>query len=162
MQTGHKLARHLALTVPPLLMLLSALFLAGCGSDASEPPAAPPAPSVSVAEVVVRDVNAWEEFTGRLEAPETVEVRPRVTGYVEQVRYTEGGEVRQGDVLFVIDQRPYRAELARAEAELERARARVDLAQAEAARARKLLKARVISQEEHDQRVAADAQGRAE
>jgi multidrug efflux system membrane fusion protein len=89
---------------------------------------------------------------------EAVQIRPRVAGVIDEVRFTEGHEVEPGDVLFVIDQRPYRAELARAEAELEAARAQVAPARSEAARARTLFEKRNISQEVLDQRVAAEAQ----
>lgn len=138
------------------------LAVTGCGIDASEPaPQMPPPPPVSVAEVLVRDMNTWDEFTGRIEAAESVELRPRVSGAIQEVRFTEGREVEEGDVLFVIDQRPYRAELARAEAELERARAQVSVAQSEASRARKLIQGRAISQEDYDQRLATVAQAKA-
>ena len=142
-----------------LLVTLAATLLTACGSDASQGP--PPAPAVSVAEVVTRDVNSSEEFTGRVEAAETVAIRPRVAGYIQRVRYDEGREVAKGDVLFVIDQRPYRAELARAEAELARARAQASLARSEATRAGTLLEAQAISQEEYDRSIGADAQVKA-
>src|SRR5512145_2113943 len=95
-----------------LPLVLMALVVSACSSGASEQQAAPPSPPVSVAPVLTRDINQWDEFTGRVEATKTVEVRPRVAGYIQAVRYTEGREVRKGEVLFVIDQRPYRAELA--------------------------------------------------
>jgi multidrug efflux system membrane fusion protein len=138
---------------------------AGCRSDAAQDAGQeqgpPPAPQVSVAEVVSKEVRNWDEFTGRVEAVESVEIRPRVSGYIDEVRYTEGAEVAKGDVLFVIDQRPYRAELARVEAELARARAQYELARSEMNRARKLLETRAISQEEHDQRIAIASQTQA-
>src|SRR5215207_1359731 len=85
--------------------LLAALVgLSGCRSDATTV-AQPPAPQVSVAAALERDVTEWDEFTGRLEAVESVEVRPRVTGYIESVNFTEGSTVRKGDLLFVIDPR---------------------------------------------------------
>ena len=101
------------------------VLLVGCGQPAASPePATPAPPAVSVAEVVVREVMQWDEFTGHIEAVETVEIRPRVAGYIERFNFKEGQEVKKGEVLFVIDQRPFRAELMRAEAELERAPAR--------------------------------------
>lgn len=145
-----------------LALPLAAALLAGCDSGSAEWSGQPPPPQVSVADVVVRQVNDWNEFTGRVEAAKTVEIRPRVNGYIDQVLYAEGREVAKGDVLFVIDQRPYRAALAHAEAELARARAQAALAKSEVARAKKLLESRAISREEHDQAIAADAQGRAE
>ena len=101
----------------------------------------PPPPEVSVAQVVSRDVRQWDEFTGRVTAVETVELRPRVSGYVERVAYEEGQEVRKGDLLFVIDQRRYRAALDRAQAELERARSEAQLARPGTARAQTLVDA---------------------
>lgn len=111
--------------------LLALAVLAGCsGGQAAEQ--APPPPEVGVAEVPVRPVSQWDEYSGRIEAVETVELRPRVSGYIEKVNYREGQEVKKGDVLFVIDDRSYRAELARAEAALRRARAQAELARSEA------------------------------
>jgi multidrug efflux system membrane fusion protein len=86
---------------------------------------------------------------------ESVEVRPRVSGYIDSVNFTEGSVVKKGDLLFVIDPRPYRAELARAEAELTRATARVELARSDVERSEKLLKIHAVSQEEYDQRANA-------
>ncbi|MGH6884493.1 MAG: efflux RND transporter periplasmic adaptor subunit [Geminicoccales bacterium] len=143
------------------IVILGVAALAACTGEAA--PGAPmPPPAVSVAPVLVQEVARWDEYTGRVEAVETVDLKPRVSGYIERVNYTEGQEVAEGDVLFVIDQRPYRAALARAEADLARARAQAGLAQTEAARARKLAEQRAISTEELDQREAAVAQARAE
>ena len=121
----------------------------------------PPPPEVSVAQVVSRDVRQWDEFTGRVTAVETVELRPRVSGYVERVAYEEGQELRKGDLLFRIDQRSYRAAFDRARAELERARSEAKLAASELARAQTLVDARAISGEEFDARKAAATQGNA-
>src|SRR6476661_6472954 len=108
--------------------LLAALVaLSGCRSEATTATQAP-APQVSVASALERDVTEWDEFTGRLEAVESVEIRPRVAGYIESVHFTEGGLVKKGDLLFVIDPRPYKAELDRAQAELTRAEAHAQLA----------------------------------
>jgi multidrug efflux system membrane fusion protein len=123
--------------------------------------AMPPPPEVSVAQVVSRDVRQWDEFTGRVTAVETVELRPRVSGYVERVAYEEGQEVRKGDLLFQIDARSYRAAFDRARAELERARSESKLAASELVRAQTLADARAISGEEFDSRKAAAAQGNA-
>jgi multidrug efflux system membrane fusion protein len=106
-----------------LLSLSATLFAAGCASEAAPGEGMPPPPEVSVAEVKQRDIRPWSEFTGRIEAVQTVQLRPRVSGYIERIAYEEGQEVEKDQVLFVIDQRPYRAALARAEAELARARA---------------------------------------
>jgi multidrug efflux system membrane fusion protein len=142
------------------IALFALATVAGCrGEAASE--SMPPPPEVSVATVVVKEVRPWDEFTGHIEAVETVELRPRVSGYIDSVNYVEGGEVQKGDVLFVIDQRTYRAELARAEAELARATTQANLARSEVVRAKKLADARAISTEELDQRNSALAQAEA-
>ncbi|WP_371827892.1 efflux RND transporter periplasmic adaptor subunit [Litchfieldella anticariensis] len=155
----HSSSRRMRMVIP---MLLGFAFLAGCDTQADSAQQQPPPPEVSVAEVVVKDVRFWDEFTGHIEAVETVELRPRVSGYIERINYTEGQVVDEGDVLFVIDQRPYRAELARAEADLQRAQARAELARAEAARAETLAQTRAISREELDQRRAASAEAEAD
>jgi membrane fusion protein, multidrug efflux system len=146
----------------PGLIALFALIAAvsGCRGEAATE-SMPPPPEVSAATVLVKDVRPWDEFTGHVEAVETVELRPRVSGYIDRVNYEEGGEVKEGDVLFVIDQRTYRAELERAEAEFARAKTQADLARSEVARARKLAEARAMSAEELDQRLSALAQAEA-
>ncbi len=124
-----------------------------------EGPAAPPLQAVTVAEVPEREIAEWDEFTGRLEAVDQVEIRPRVSGYITRVTFDEGKEVRKGEVLFEIDPRPYQAELARTEAELERARSAAALAASDVQRAGKLVEAQAISREEYDSRTSAEAQG---
>ncbi len=133
-------------------MLLAAVLLAGCGNKAPPPP---PPPEVNVAKVLEREINDWDEFSGRLQAIESVEVRPRVTGYVDRVAFREGAEVRKGDLLFVIDPRPYQAELERAEAALARARAQAELGRAQRARAEQLIATNAISRDDYDARVNA-------
>lgn len=153
--------RYVVLVISLLTM---AMLASGCdpvGGEASTGPAGPPPPEVSVAKVVQRNIAQWDEFTGHVEAAETVEIRPRVSGYIDSVEYIDGEEVVQGQVLFIIDQRPYQAELERAEAELARAKTQAQLAKTEVARARKLIDAKMISQEEYDQRAAASEQGAA-
>jgi RND family efflux transporter MFP subunit len=152
-------------TVTVLLPALAVASLAliglnGCKSEASGQAAAP-SPQVAVAAALGRDVVEWDEFTGRLEAVESVEVRPRVTGYIDSVNFTEGSIVRKGDLLFVIDQRPYRAELTRAQAELSRAVARDELTATDVMRSENLLAVKAVSQEEYDQRVNASRESRA-
>jgi len=132
----------------------TAALLAGCGS--STQPAAPEPPQVSVAMVPEREIVEWNEYAGRLSAVDTVEIRPQVSGVLERVAFTEGTEVRRGDLLFQIDPRPFQAELERAQAQQEQARTAAVLAAADLARGDRLLASRAISQEEHDQRVAAD------
>jgi multidrug efflux system membrane fusion protein len=147
------------------LALIGVLSLAGLSlaaltvSGGKEPPAAPPLQAVTVAAVPEREIAEWDEFTGRLEAVDQVEIRPRVSGYIKRVTFDEGKEVRKGEVLFEIDPRPYQAELARAEAELERARSAASLARSEVQRAGKLVELQAISREEFDSRTSAEAQG---
>jgi len=131
------------------------------GREAAPGEAGMPPPEVSVAQVASRDVRQWDEFTGRVSAVETVELRPRVSGYVERVAYQEGQEVRKGDLLFLVDQRSYRAAFDRARAELEHARSEARLAASEYARAQTLVDLRAISREEFDARKAAATQGNA-
>ncbi len=119
----------------------------------------PPATPVSVAAVIEREVRDSDEFSGRLEAFETVEVRARVSGVVTNVAFAAGRDVKKGELLFALDPRPFQAELARAEAELARATTRADHARTELARAEKLLASRAISQQEYDERVSADREG---
>jgi len=141
---------------------VAAVVAAGCSSHAAPGGAAmPPPPEVSVAQVLVKNVRQWDDFTGRVAAVQTVELRPRVSGYVDKVAYVEGREVAKGDLLFVIDQRPYRAQLAKAQADLARARSEAQLAQTQDARAQTLVAAKAISREEFDTRHAAVAQGNA-
>lgn len=136
-----------------------AFLLAACGS--TPPPAAPPPSKVTVAKPVVRDVVEWDEYTARLEAVDTVEVRARVSGYLEAVRFVEGAMVKKGDVLFVIDPRPYTAVLNRADAEIALAKARLELANKRYERAAKLVARNAISQEETDTRAAEARQAEA-
>ncbi|MGH8083838.1 MAG: efflux RND transporter periplasmic adaptor subunit [Lysobacter sp.] len=150
--------------LPELTLAIAAvvltLGLSGCGSQAA-PGGAMPAPAVSVAQVVEKPVQHWDEFTGRIEAVKSVELRPRVSGYVERVAFEEGEEVAKGDLLFVIDPRPYQAALAQAEANLARARSEADLAKAQSTRAQTLVEAKAISREEAEARRAAASQGNA-
>jgi RND family efflux transporter MFP subunit len=149
-----------AIVVPALV--LSLLAAAGCArNEASTPAPAEAAPQVSVAQVVSRPVTDFDEFTGRFVAVERVEIRPRVSGYIASVALTPGREVKQGDVLFTIDPRPYEAELKKAKAEVARARTQLALAQSERERATKLLNLRAISQEEFDSRASGSEQGEA-
>jgi RND family efflux transporter MFP subunit len=149
--------RRLAVTG---VLSLAALSLAALTvGRAKAPPAAPPPQAVTVAEVVQREIAEWDEFTGRLQAVDQVEIRPRVSGYIKRVTFAEGKEVKKGEVLFEIDPRPYQADLARAEAELERARSASSLAKSERERAGTLVAAQAISREEFDSRTSAEAQG---
>lgn len=146
----------MAMTVRHSLLLLPiavlAAGLAGCGGPAEgQQPGGPQASPVGVAAAVQRPVRDTEEFTGRLEAVESVEVRPRIGGTIERVHFRDGAFVKAGDMLFTIDQRPYQAEVARSEAQLVSAQSQSELAKAELARAQKLLEAKAVSRQEYDQ-----------
>ncbi|WP_257387428.1 efflux RND transporter periplasmic adaptor subunit [Tahibacter caeni] len=138
-----------ALANAGLLMLLG-LALAGC-SHSGPPPQMPP-PQVSVATVVQKDVTLWDEFTGRIEAVDKVEVRPRVAGYLDKVNFEEGRQVKKGDLLFQIDDREYRAAHSRAAAEVERARSRAALAQRQLERSRQLVANKLVARNDVDLR----------
>ena len=100
-----------------LALVGGAAALSGCSESRGAPQGgAGMLPQVSVAPAVQREVQDFDEFSGRLEAPQTVDIRARVSGAIETVHFREGQDVRKGDLLFSIDPRPYKAELARTEA----------------------------------------------
>jgi RND family efflux transporter MFP subunit len=134
---------------------LIALILAGGGCRRSEDVAGPPPPKVSASKPVVREVVEWDEYTGRLQAIDTVEMRPRVSGYIQSIAFPDGAIVKEGDLLFVIDPRPYEAILGQANAQVEVAKARLELARRESARAERLLANRAISAEDAERRTSA-------
>lgn len=138
------------------LLFISVLALSAC--DKSTTPAAqasaPPAVQVSVAKAVQKDIQDWDIFTGTIEAPEQVQLRPRVAGYIQKVSFVEGDIVNKGDVLFEIDPAPFAAEVARLEAELISGKSAEKLAQTELRRARKLSKQNAIANEVLDTRHA--------
>jgi RND family efflux transporter MFP subunit len=139
---------------------LAAFILASCArNEAAEAPQGPP--PVQAAKVLSKPVTEYDEFTGRFEAVERVEVRPRVSGYVTAARFEQGHAVKKGDILYVIDARPYQATLKHAQAELTRARTQLALASSEGERAEKLLAKRAISQEEFDARTSGSEQAAA-
>ena len=149
-----------ALTLSVLAVVSATL--SACGrNEAATNAAAPPPPQVTVAQVISKPVTEFDEFTGRFEAIERVEVRPRVSGYISSVNFTEGSEVKKGDVLFVIDQRPYAADLKHAEAAVAQAKSQLALAKSEKVRAANLLAQHAISQEEFDTRSSGDEQAQA-
>ncbi len=141
---------------PSLRIALSIAFLAALSACGKQPEQSgpPPAMEISVATVPEREITEWDEYTGRLESVQTAEIRPQVTGYVQEIKFEEGRDVKKGDVLFVIDPRPFQAELDKATAEVDRAKTAADLAKADLARADKLLATRAISQEEYESRKA--------
>ncbi|MEB7932100.1 efflux RND transporter periplasmic adaptor subunit [Enterobacter quasiroggenkampii] len=141
-------------------MLLSVL-LVGCDNSVAQN-AAPPAPAVSAADVVVKSISQWDSFNGRIEAVESVQLRPRVSGYIDKVNYTDGQEVKKGEVLFTIDDRTYRAALEQAQANLARTKTQASLAQSEANRTDKLINTHLVSREEWEQRRSAAVQAQAD
>lgn len=140
-----------------------ALSVTGCkpAAAASKAQAAPPPPTVTVAKPILRKVIEWDEYTGRLAAPEMVEIRARVSGYLDTIHFKEGTEVKAGELLFTIDPRPYEAAVQRATAEASNARSRADLAATEAKNAEHLRDSQAISTEEYERRIkaAAEAEG---
>jgi multidrug efflux system membrane fusion protein len=135
-----------------LLATALTLALAACArSQASGPTPAPPAPEVTVATVIAKPLRDFEEFTGRLEAVDSVEIRPRVSGFIDSVQFTEGARVRKGQLLFRIDPRPFQAEVNRLTAELRRARSQAALAESNHSRGERLISQKLISQQDFDQ-----------
>ncbi|MHB9345526.1 efflux RND transporter periplasmic adaptor subunit [Enterobacter vonholyi] len=141
--------------------ILLSVLLVGCDNSVAQN-AAPPAPAVSAADVVVKSISQWDSFNGRIEAVESVQLRPRVSGYIDKVNYTDGQEVKKGEVLFTIDDRTYRAALEQAQANLARAKTQASLAQSEANRTDKLINTHLVSREEWEQRRSAAVQAQAD
>jgi multidrug efflux system membrane fusion protein len=138
-----------------VLSVMSLLFSAGCSDAAHSKSPAPSAPEVSVAEVICKQLGDSDEFTGRLEAVHVVEVRPRVSGYLQKVNFKEGAIVQQGAVLFEIDPRPLQAEVDKLMGDLAQARADLSRANSDFQRAERLRNNDGMSIEEYDRRSAA-------
>lgn len=115
---------------------------------------APPPPAVTVAKPLIRELVEWKEFTGQFEAVDSVEVRARVSGYLESINFTDGQIVKQGDLLFVIEPKPYEIALASAQADLAEANANLELAKAQLERTAELRKKDYATAETYDERVA--------
>ena len=143
------------------VMAAAALATSACSRGGAQA-AAPPPPEVDAAQVVVRPVRQWDEFSGRTAATDAVDVRARVSGYIDRIAFKEGGEVKAGDLLFVIDPRPYRAAYDSALAQLAHARATEQLAQENEKRAQRLIAGKAISREEFDTRSAGSTQSNAD
>jgi RND family efflux transporter MFP subunit len=131
--------------------VIAAIVLASCGKQA---PPAPPKPNVSVANPLQRNITDWDDYVGRFEAIQDTQVMPRVSGVIQQVKFSEGREVGQGEILFVIDQAPFQAALAQAQADVAKAQAALANADTELARAKSLLAANAISKEEYETKLA--------
>ncbi|MBR0737448.1 efflux RND transporter periplasmic adaptor subunit [Bradyrhizobium liaoningense] len=132
--------------------LLFALALAGCGERAQSQAAAPLPPSVTVAQPIKRTVTDWDEFTGRFDAIEEVQVRARVGGFVNSVEFKDGAIVRAGDLLYIIDPRPFEAVVSQAQGQLDDARAKAELARRELDRGLNLVQTSAVSVQVVDQR----------
>src|SRR6266403_2269449 len=147
------IGRHLSMNARLIAtaVLSMGLIITGCGKHAVA--TAPGAPVVSVVQPVAREVIEWDEYIGRLESPESVDLRARVSGYLDKVHFKEGKEVKKGDLLFTIDRRPYKADLDRAVADYERAQSQTELAKNDADRAQKLILTKAISTEDYDTKV---------
>ncbi len=157
-QQDSRLRRRRLWTSATVVTAIAAAVAAAFGlqaSNANSAPtatAAPPPMPVSVATVVQRDVASWDEFSGRLEAVERVDIRARVAGTLQAVHFREGALVKPGDLLFTIDPAPYAAEADRAQAQLVAAQARLSFTTSELERARRLWDERAIAQREFDER----------
>ncbi len=138
---------------------LGVVALQGCSRPAEG--GAPPAPQVTVATPLVQQIQEWDDFAGRFEAPQSVEVRARAGGYIQDVHFRDGQYVRRGALLFTLDPRPAQAALSAARAQLSQAQAQLSLAQSELTRAETLLSSQAISQAEADTRRGAVEQAEA-
>jgi multidrug efflux system membrane fusion protein len=142
-----------AIAIAVALLVVGGVGTLSVTSRASKAPVAQSAPAaVSVAAVIEKSVIEWDDFSGRVEAIERVEIRPRVAGTIDAVHFKDGQLVKKGDALFTIDPRPYQAEVARAEAAQAGAQARLVLTKTELDRTRKLVETHAVAQRELDQR----------
>ena len=138
-------------TSTSILAVICATVLTGCGHSRAQSAsnAAPPPPAVTVAQVIARPLHHWDELTGELEAVNTVDVHPRVSGFIDSVQFTEGARVGKGQVLFQIDPRPFEIEIERLSAELKRAQSKLEYAKAGHARAERLFAQNAIARASH-------------
>ena len=153
--TGAQLARRLS------GIALAMVLLSGCDNSVAQH-SAPPAPAVSAANVLMKPITQWDEFTGRVEAVQSVQLRPRVSGYIDKVNYQEGDEVKKGQVLFTIDDRTYRAAQQQALAQLVHARNQAALTRSESARTETLVGSQAVSKELWEQRRSAASQAQSD
>src|SRR6195256_1877226 len=143
-QTGPSrdvLESNLMIRIIPLAgLLLVAHALASCSDSKPGAAAAPPPPPVTVARPLQKTITEWDEYTGRFAAVEHVEVRARVSGFIDSIDFKEGQIVKQGDLLFVIDPRPYRIAVEQAKADVDRAQAKLEIAALDVQRATPLVR----------------------
>lgn len=139
---------------PGLLALITLIAMSGCENktDSDAKTAQAKLPVVKVAQALIQDITEWDEYIGRIEAISSVDVRARVGGYLEKVNFKAGEMVKKDDLLFLIDPKPFKAQLNYAEAELEQAKAKRELAKNDMARAEGLFRGKAISAEEYDAR----------
>lgn len=147
--------RTAAIAAAAIAVVGGAAFGLQASAQAPDAPAAPPAIPVAVAQVTQQDVALWDEFSGRLEAVQRVDIRPRVAGAVQAVHFREGALIKQGDLLFTLDAAPFNADVDRAQAQVVAAQARLSYTHSEMERSTRLWEERAIAQREHDERVNA-------
>ena len=133
-------------------VLFAAQLVAGCDNRTATSAGPPPAPPVTVARPLQKMITEWDEYTGRFTALETVEVRARVSGFIESVHFNEGQMVKQGDLLFVIDRRPYQLAVEQAKADLDRAQSRLEIASLDVQRGAPLVRNQTVTEREFDTR----------
>jgi membrane fusion protein (multidrug efflux system) len=142
-----------------LVVAVASLGLAGCKGSAK--PATPPPPEVSVIQVTAHPVTVYNEYVAQTQAPDTIEIRSQVTGLLERQVFTDGSRVKKGEVLYVIDQRPFEAQLAQAKASLAQAEANLVNAKQNLARQERLIAQKAVSQQDYDTAVAQERSGKA-
>jgi len=133
--------------------LSAALALSGCDNKPAS--SGPPLPAVTVAQPLQQKITEWDEYTGRFVAVATVEIRARVSGFIDSIHFKDGQVVKQGDLLFIIDPRPYRLTVDQAKADLDRTRAKLDIATLDVERATPLVRSQTVTEREFDTRKSA-------
>lgn len=152
-QLSAKFDGKFTLPNPSIILITCLMLLAACSKNETPNTAvAPPKPTIVASQPLQQEIVEWDEYTGRLQAVESVDIRARVSGYLQQISFKDGGKVQKGDLLFVVDPRPYMAQLHQSKAELDRSKSRLELAQNDVERAQRLLKEQAISEEEYDTR----------
>jgi len=136
------------------LIAVSSLTLLGCSDESAQPAQQRPLQSIDVAEVLLKPAQNWHTYTTRVESPEEVSLMPRISGLIEKITFHEGDQVKQGDLLFKLDARPYAAVVASLEAQVKSAQAALDQAKNEAKRAVRLTERKAISMEEAEERTS--------
>ncbi len=145
-----------------VVLVMLAVLVSCDRQQQTSPKKSRPLPKVVVGQPLSREILEWDEYTGRFAAIDRVQVRARVSGYLEAVKFKDGSRVNKGDLLFVIDPRPFEAALRRAQGEKQRAEARLELAEIRLGRSKDLLEERAVSQDAYDERLAETRQARAE